>query len=103
MGIFTVGGLALMLDLTVKAQVGLFMGAWTLAQALANGFASVGGGLVHDAGIALFGSEPGAYALVFATETVGLLAILGLLVRVDVERFRNEIGEHAWRLLQESG
>ncbi len=93
MGMFTVGGLSLMMDLTVKEQVGLFMGAWTLAQALANGLASVGGGILHDAGLALFASEAGAYALVFGVEAAGSLAIIALLVQVDVRRFRTEVEE----------
>lgn len=103
MGIFTVGGLALMMDLTVKDQVGLFMGAWTLAQALANGFASVGGGILHDVGLALLGSEGAAYALVFGVEAAGSLGIIALLLQVDVARFRAEVGELTWHLFAEAG
>ena len=99
MGIFTVGGLALMMDLTVKEQVGLFMGAWTLAQALANGLASVGGGILHDVGFGLWGSEAGAYALVFLVEAGGLLGIIALLLPVDVTRFRAEVAKLSWHLL----
>lgn len=99
MGIFTVGGLALMMDLTVKEQVGLFMGAWTLAQALANGLASVGGGILHDVGFGLWGSEAGAYALVFLVEAGGLLGIIALLLQVDVTRFRAEVAKLSWHLL----
>lgn len=99
MGIFTVGGLALMMDLTVKEQVGLFMGAWTLAQALANGLASVGGGILHDVGFGLWSSEAGAYALVFLVEAGGLLGIIALLLQVDVTRFRAEVAKLSWHLL----
>ena len=102
MGIFTVGGLALMMDLAVKEQVGLFMGAWTLAQALANGLASVGGGILHDAGLALLGSEAGAYALVFLVEAGGLLGIIALLLRVDVAKFRTEVAKLSWHFLAEA-
>jgi BCD family chlorophyll transporter-like MFS transporter len=102
MGIFTVGGLALMMDLTVKEQVGLFMGAWTLAQALANGLASVGGGILHDVGLGLWGSEAGAYALVFLVETGGLLGIIALLLQVDVAKFRAEVAKLSWHLLAEA-
>lgn len=102
-GVFTVGGLALMMDLSVKEQVGLFMGAWTLAQALANGLASVGGGMLHDAGLALFASEAGAYALVFGVEAAGSLAIIALLVQVDVIRFRTEVAELSGHLFGEAG
>lgn len=103
MGVFTVGGLSLMMDFTVQQQVGLFMGAWTLAQALANGLGSVGGGALHDLGLTLFGSEAGAYALVFGVEALGSLAILGLLFRVDVRRFRSEVDELSWQALVDAG
>lgn len=102
MGMFTVGGLALMMDLTVKEQVGLFMGAWTLAQALANGLASVGGGLLHDLGLVLFGSEAGGYALVFLVEAVGSAGMIALLLRVDIMQFQTEVAKLSWRLLADS-
>jgi len=102
MGIFTVGGLALMMDLTVQEQVGLFMGAWTLAQALANGLASVGGGILHDVGLVLWGSEAGAYALVFLVEAGGLLGVIILLLRLDVAKFRTEVAGLSWHLLAEA-
>jgi len=102
MGIFTVGGLALMMDLTVKEQVGLFMGAWTLAQALANGLASAGGGILHDVGLGLWGSEARAYALVFLVEAGGLLGIIALLLQVDVAKFRAEVAKLSWHLLAEA-
>lgn len=102
-GIFTVGGLSLMMDLTVAEEVGVFMGAWTLSQALANGLGSVGGGILHDLGLALLASEAGAYALVFRIEAVGSVAILGLLLKVDVGRFRAEVTELAWQALGEAG
>lgn len=103
MGAFTVGGLSLMMDLTVKEQVGLFMGAWTLSQSLANGLASVGGGMMHAVGLALFASEAGAYALVFGVEAVGSLAILALLAQVDVGTFRSEVGELSFQALVDTG
>jgi BCD family chlorophyll transporter-like MFS transporter len=102
-GIFTVGGLSLMMDLTVAEQVGLFMGAWTLSQALANGLGSVGGGVLHDLGLARLGSEAGAYALVFGVEAVGSVAILGLLFKVDVGRFRTEVTELSWQVFEDTG
>jgi len=102
-GIFTVGGLSLMMDLTVAEQVGLFMGAWTLSQALANGLGSVGGGVLHDLGLARLGSEAGAYALVFGVEAVGSVAILGLLFKVDVGGFRTEVTELSWQVFEDTG
>jgi BCD family chlorophyll transporter-like MFS transporter len=50
MGLFNVGGLALMMGMAVRQLTGLYMGTWTLAQALGNGLASVGGGLLFALG-----------------------------------------------------
>jgi BCD family chlorophyll transporter-like MFS transporter len=75
MGIFTVGGLALMMDLTVKE---------------------------HDLGLGLLGSEAGAYALVFLVEVGGLLGIIALLLQVDVTRFRTEVAKLSWHLLADA-
>ena len=45
-GFFTVGSVSLMMDMTSSQHTGLFMGAWTLVQALAKGPASLlSGGL----------------------------------------------------------
>jgi BCD family chlorophyll transporter-like MFS transporter len=90
MGLFNVGGLSMMMGMSVEGLTGTYMGAWTLSQALANGLASIGGGFLHDLGLAALGSEPSAYGLVFLVEAVGLLATLVLLRRLSTSRFRGE-------------
>lgn len=90
LGIFTVGGLSLMMGMTAAGRVGLYMGFWTLCQAIANGLATVGGGVLHDAALAHLGSEPAAYAAVFAVEAGGLALTLLLLARISVASFRGE-------------
>jgi BCD family chlorophyll transporter-like MFS transporter len=91
MGLFNVGGLALMMGMTSAGQTGMFMGAWTLAQAMANGLASVGGGIVHDIGLAASGSEGTAYASVFAIEALGLAATWAILSRLSLTEFRQHV------------
>jgi BCD family chlorophyll transporter-like MFS transporter len=90
LGIFTVGGIALMMGMAAPGQVGLYMGAWTMAQALARGFANLGGGALHDLALALSGQVTLAYAFVFALEGLGLLVAIGLLMGVDVAAFQAE-------------
>ncbi|KPK90531.1 MAG: hypothetical protein AMJ88_15865, partial [Anaerolineae bacterium SM23_ 63] len=68
MGLFNVGGLAIMMGMSVGGRTGIYMGAWTLAQAMANGLASVGGGLVHDVVLLISNSEAVAYASIFFIE-----------------------------------
>jgi BCD family chlorophyll transporter-like MFS transporter len=95
MGFFNVGGLAMMMSMSTFARTGLYMGAWTLAQALANGTASIGGGWLHDAVLALSGAEPVAYASVFVIESIGLLVAMGMLARVQMPAFRREATQPA--------
>ena len=52
-GFFTVGAVALMMDMTSSAHTGLFVGAWTLVQALAKGPASLVGGAMQSALISI--------------------------------------------------
>ncbi len=91
MGIFNVGALSLMMGLTAAGRVGLFMGAWTLAQALANGLSALGGGLIHDLGLAVAGQEGLAYAAVFGVEAGGLGLTLLLMARLSLAEFRAEV------------
>jgi BCD family chlorophyll transporter-like MFS transporter len=91
MGFFNVGGLAMMMSMSTFARTGLYMGAWTLAQALANGMASIGGGWLHDAVLAVNGTEPVAYASVFIVESLGLIVAMAMLARVQMTTFRREV------------
>jgi BCD family chlorophyll transporter-like MFS transporter len=92
-GLFTVGGIALMMDMTPASQTGLFIGAWTLIQALARGPSSFAGGALQSIFLST-GSTPGeAYAYVFAIEGTGLLLSLLFLQKVNVEEFQSEVVE----------
>jgi BCD family chlorophyll transporter-like MFS transporter len=93
MGLFNVGGLALMMGMSTSSHTGLYMGAWTLAQALGNGVASVGGGWLFDLAKAQSGSEAIGYSAVFVVEAIGLLAALALLSRVRPSEFRREAAQ----------
>lgn len=90
MGLFNVGGLAMMMGMSTPIHTGLYMGAWTLSQALANGVASIGGGWLHDAALALSGAESFAYGSVFVIESVGLIAAVAMLARVRPSAFRRQ-------------
>jgi len=90
-GAFTVGGVSLMMDLTVAGQAGLFVGAWTLAQALAKFSSSVVSGVLHDLILSIGGGSSVAYAAIFGLEAVGMLLVTWLLLHVNVLAFRREI------------
>jgi len=89
-GFFTVGGVSLMMDMTFAKHTGLFVGAWTLLQAIAKGPAAIVGGALQTA-LARSGAEAAqAYAGVFAFEGAGILLSIYLLSRVGVQAFRRQ-------------
>jgi MFS transporter, BCD family, chlorophyll transporter len=89
-GVFNVSSLALMFTMADRRRAALFMGAWTLAHALADGSATAGGGAVFELAHRVFGSVPGGYAAVFGIEAIGLLICIPLLRLVDPARFARE-------------
>jgi len=92
-GAFTVGGVSLMMDLTVSGQAGLFVGAWTLAQALAKFGSSVLSGGIHDLVLRAGGSSHLAYASIFGIEGLGMLVATALLFYLNVGTFRREVAD----------
>ncbi|MFN2275850.1 MAG: BCD family MFS transporter [Anaerolineales bacterium] len=86
-GFFTVGGVSLMMDMTTAQQTGLFVGLWTLIQALAKGPTAIAGGALQSAFLALGASVPAAYAAVFGFEAFGLALSILLLRQVAQEQF----------------
>jgi BCD family chlorophyll transporter-like MFS transporter len=90
-GFFTVGGVALMMDMTAREHTGLFVGAWTLIQALAKGPTAIVGGALQSTFIVLGSSPAQAYAGVFLLEALGIGLGLVFLRQVAVERFRGDV------------
>jgi BCD family chlorophyll transporter-like MFS transporter len=89
-GFATATNLALMLDMTTPEQVGLFIGAWGVSDALARGLGTLMGGVVRDAVTFASGSASGGYITVFLIEAILLAGSLILLHRVDVSAFREK-------------
>lgn len=87
-GLSTATNLALMLDMTIAGQVGAFIGAWGMADALARLFGTLLSGAVRDGVIALSGSPAAGYVTVFLLEAAALGVSLLLLRRISVARFR---------------
>ncbi|MDW8053608.1 MAG: BCD family MFS transporter [Anaerolineae bacterium] len=88
MGVFNVGALSMMMDMTVPGEAGSLMGAWGMAQALSNGFAQFVGGALRDLGIQLTGSFEAAYSVIFVVAIGMSLIAINLMARVNVELFR---------------
>lgn len=92
-GIFTVAGLSLMMGMVDRKRTAIFMGAWTIARAIADSTGIAGGGGFFEAATAIFGSEARGYGAVFITEAIGLIACMPLLSRFDPARFAQEVAD----------
>jgi len=101
-GITTTGAISLMLDLTIAATAGTFIGAWGLAQSMARAIATVSGGAVLDLGRLIFPSPVLAYGLVFGLQAVGMVVAIALLSRVNVQEFKDSTTKNITTVLQES-
>jgi BCD family chlorophyll transporter-like MFS transporter len=86
-GISTAANLALMLDMTLAGQVGAFIGAWGMADALARLCGNLLAGTVRDSIQSLTSSVTAGYVTVFLLEALALGVSLLLLRHIDVERF----------------
>ena len=90
LGLWNIGTLGLMMDLSPVGRAGAFLGFWTLVVTLARGAGVSGGGILRDLALALGAASPSAYAAVFLVEVCGLALALFALTRVGARaRQRN--------------
>jgi BCD family chlorophyll transporter-like MFS transporter len=92
-GIFTVGGVSLLMAMSVEGRAGAYLGLWSVIQLVGRGAGIAVGGVLRDVALALTGDFAGAYASVFWIEALGVLACIWLLRRVDVAGFAGERGQ----------
>ena len=90
-GLFNVAVLALMMTMSVPERIALFMGAWTVSHALADGLATAGGGVIQELVLSAGSNNATAYASVFAIQAVGLALCIPLLRRIDVTTFAKDV------------
>ena len=89
-GVATVSNLSLMLDMTIPGKVGLFIGVWGMANAVARLLGSVLSGVVRDLIDQLARNPVVGYVVVFLLMAGLLLASLALLHSIDVSAFRQQ-------------
>ncbi len=89
-GLSTVSNLSLMLDMTKVGSVGLFIGAWGMASALARLTGNLLSGVIRESFTPLLQSSVGGYNAVFILEIVLLVVSLAILRGVDVNIFQRE-------------
>jgi BCD family chlorophyll transporter-like MFS transporter len=86
-GVFTVGGVSLLMAMSSKRNAGAYLALWSAIQLVGRGLGIAAGGTARDVALSLTGQFPNAYALVFWLEAIGALFCIWLLVRVDVRGF----------------
>ena len=86
-GVFTVGGVSLLMAMSVEGRAGAYLGLWSVILLVARGAGIAAGGVLRDLALGFTGSLPSAYALVFWVEAVGAILSIGLLLRVNVAGF----------------
>jgi BCD family chlorophyll transporter-like MFS transporter len=89
-GLSTVSNLSLMLDMTTVGNVGMFIGAWGMASALARLTGNLLSGVLRESFTPLLQSSVGGYNVVFIVEITMLVVSLFILRGVDVSLFQTE-------------
>ena len=92
-GLSTVSNLSLMLDMTTPGNVGLYIGAWGMANAFARLTGSLLSGALRDSVAQLAGGALAGYVAVFSVMALMLLASLWLLNRIHVGQFRQRASQ----------
>ncbi len=90
-GLATVANLALMFDLTIPGYVGLFMGAWGVANALSRLTGSLMAGLVRDLAASLTENAVTGYLVVFGLESAMLAVAILMLFAINSEAFHQQV------------
>lgn len=88
-GSATVSNLSLMLDMTTS-QVGLFIGAWGISNALARLVGNLMSGALRDLVARLSQDAVAAYVTVFFLQAAMIFASWWMLRAIDVQRFRQQ-------------
>ncbi len=73
LGLWNIGTLGLMMDMSPAASAGTFLGFWSLVVTFGRGFGVSSGGIIRDLMLNLSGSAQIAYGSIFVLECVGML------------------------------
>jgi BCD family chlorophyll transporter-like MFS transporter len=92
-GIATVANLSLMYNLTVRDEIGLYIGAWGFSNGLSRGVGLLMAGIVADVATKISGNALNGYLIVFGLEALMLFIAALMLQRIDVQEFRKKVNE----------
>ena len=88
LGLWNIGTLGLMMDMSPVGRAGTFLGFWSLVVTLARGAGVSGGGILRDLALLTGGGLQLAYAAVFLIEVAGLAVALYALSRVGARELQ---------------
>jgi MFS transporter, BCD family, chlorophyll transporter len=86
-GVFTVGGVSLLMAVTTADKAASYLALWSVIQLVSRGLGIAAGGVLRDVFYTFSGEIAVAYAAVFAVEAIGLFFAIWLLLRVDIRGF----------------
>lgn len=90
LGIWNVGTLGLMMDMSPLKRAGTFLGFWSLLVTFARGLGVSSGGIVRDIALTMTGNPKVSYAVVFIIGAVGLGVSYWALTQVNVREYKAE-------------
>jgi len=87
-GMSTVSNLAIMLEMTVDGNVGMFIGVWGMASAISRLIGSVLGGAGRDLVYTITGDNVLGYIIVFGVMALFMIVSLVMLKRINIPEFQ---------------
>lgn len=91
-GLYTYGGLSLMVVMTSDRAAGAFLGLWTITILLSRGLGIFLGGALRDLLLRLTGAPGLSYGVIFGLAALGLLGAVWLLSRINIVGFARDTG-----------
>lgn len=93
LGMWNVGTLGLMMDMSPLGRAGTFLGFWSMSVTLSRGGGVASGGIARDVVLGLGGDLPLAYGVVFGAAAIGLVIALWCLTQVHIKDYKEEFGD----------
>ncbi|MFT5195263.1 MAG: BCD family chlorophyll transporter-like MFS transporter [Cellvibrionaceae bacterium] len=93
-GIYTFGGLSLMAVMSSDKESGAYLGLWTISILIFKGLGNFLGSVLRDVFLAVGLTAENAYGITFLVATLGLVASVIILTRIDIVGFARDNGRY---------
>lgn len=95
LGMWNIGTLGLMMDMSPLGRAGTFLGFWTLCVTFARGVGVSGGGIVRDIALTLSGEYSATYGVVFVLGFLGLGLSWWALSQVNLKQYQSDLQQES--------